>query len=122
MQRRLVSWLWAVLVRLERLPAAPVAVDWLPEDQAAWVTFLRTTTGQRLLARMRAIESQVAINACQDVFHTAHSAGMAKGWHEALTWLQSLSRSSRVHEDQAPDGAPDNPPGGDPALVERYSP
>jgi hypothetical protein len=72
--------------------------------------------------RMRAITSQVAVNACKDVFHTSHSAGVAQGWSEAQAWLESLSRSSRVIEDLAPDGATDNPLGGDPALVERLSP
>jgi hypothetical protein len=66
----------------------------------------------------------LADTASQDVFHTSHSAGAAKGFGEALQWLRSLSRTSRVIEESGPDtiGPTDTPPFGEPALRELMSP
>ena len=101
------------------IPAAPSAPDWLPEHQAAWLAFLRTNAGATVMARCRAISCQVASSACKDVFHTQHSAGIAAGWEECRTWLESLSRASR-----APDDANDIPGAAqdEPSLSEILSP
>lgn len=89
---------------LPKLSAAPSAPDWLPENQAHWNHFIQSPTGRVLLTRGRAIEFHNATNACKDVFHTSHSAGVAHGFGEALNWLESLSRTSRVSEDSLQEG------------------
>jgi len=106
------------------LPFCPgAAPDWLPEHRAQWHQFWHSPTGRVLLARGRAIHFETAARACADVFHTAHSAGAAQGFGEALAWLDSLSRSARAPAEASPaDGHPDTPPTGEPELRELYSP
>lgn len=94
------------------LIAAPgLAPDWLPEFQGAWQVFLREPAGQALMARMRSVSALVARKACADVFHTSHSAGVARGWDEATQWLESLSRTSdrakNAESTEAGEGATD---------------
>lgn len=106
------------------LRLAPQAPDWRHDHQGTWNQFLATDAGYVLMARLRAVEAQVATNACKDFMHPAHSAGTANGWNECRLWLESLSRSSRVNE---PSGQEDNlatdmPRPGEAALHELLSP
>lgn len=114
------------------LPAAPtiLAPDWLPGHQGSWNLFLRSPAGVVLMARLKAVAHQVSVVACKDSFHTSHSAGTANGWNEAVQWLESLSRSSRVIEDSTAEAVPqpgtesqnDTPAPGEELLRERLSP
>jgi hypothetical protein len=99
------------------------APDWLPENRAHWNAFLNSPTGLVLMARLRAVQGQVATTACADAFHTQHSAGTANGWNECRQWLESLSRSSRVIE-EAKDSqkSTDSQSPGEASLAERLSP
>jgi len=81
------------------------------------------------MERMRAVECQCAIAACKEPFHAPHSAGTANGWAEARTWLESLSRTSRVPEepwraatDEEAKDQSDASPRGEAAWRERLSP
>jgi hypothetical protein len=100
--------------------------DWTGEHQAALAIFLRQPAGQDLVRRWRAVAATVAAQACADVFHTSHSAGTAHGWHEALRWFESLSRTSCVTDEngRASTGAAetDNQSPGRNELVELFAP
>jgi len=75
---------------------------WTADHAADWWAYLKSPVGQDLLARGRKLAVAQSAIACADVFHTAHSAGTANGWNQAMTWLESLSRASRVNEDPEP--------------------
>ena len=119
------------LLRREVLPC-PVpasAPDWRPEHQTAWRTFLASPAGTTLRLRGRAIQFHTATQACQDVFHTSHSAGSAKGFGECLDWLDSLSRASTRSNDDSLSGGTegsektnDATPSGETVLRELLSP
>lgn len=107
------------------LPAAPAAApDWGPEQMVSLNGFLSSATGRTLLLRGRAIQFRNATEACKDVFHTAHSAGAAKGFGECLDWIESLSRACRVEQDSSPEieGQTDTLPPGEAALRDSMSP
>lgn len=100
--------------------------DWTAADRAAWRTFLAGPTGQRLLARGRAVQYDTAARACQEVLHTPHAAGVAEGFRQCLDWLENLTRVSRALDTPATDGA-NSPPldtqlPGEAALRELMSP
>jgi len=91
--------------------------EWTPDDAACLQGFLKTAAGQALQRRFTSIAASVAIEGCKDVMHTAHSAGCAFGWTEALRWFLSLSRVARVEatkDEQVPEG--------EEQLLERLSP
>jgi len=109
------------------LPRAPMAPDWTPECQGAWLNFLKTPAGAVLRERMRAVEAEVARNACVELFHTQHAAGVAKGFGDARAWLESLSRTSRVNDESHLSEVTnvqdqDEPPRGEAAWREKLSP
>lgn len=123
------------------LPACPAAPDWSLEHQVVLNRFLATDAGDVFLARMRAVEADLARRMVQDVMHTSHSAGRAAGFGDAVKWVNSLrkanvpdeanefsERSSSASDDtlagvaegqQATDG---RDPKGEDRLLERYSP
>lgn len=118
------------------LPAAPLAPEWEPAHQAAWSSFLyNTAAGVALMGRLRAIEALTAVQACAKTIPSAerhHAAGRANGWTECRLWLESLSRSSRVTDEQeqaqpsagaeTADTNNDKQAPGEAQLLERLSP
>lgn len=85
-----------------------LAPDWTEAHKLAWAHFLASQPGMDLMARARVVAMEVSQKACADAFHTSHSAGTAHGWNEALAWLESLSRTSRVNDEAArPKNEPD---------------
>lgn len=121
------SWLKRMLVgmlgkRRQRsmgfpLPACPSAPEWTAEHMMAMKFVLSQPMGQTMIARGRAIQFNLQTTACADVFHTQHSAGMAKGWGDCLNWLESLSRASRE-----PEATTDKDESGEASILEHYSP
>jgi hypothetical protein len=109
-------------------PASNVSPEWTEVHRAHLLQFLQSPTGQALLARGRAVHADMAIRACQDVFHTQHTAGRAYGFGDQLKWLESLSRPSRAPEDSLQEGPlagnanTDTPPLGETELRELLSP
>lgn len=91
--------------------------EWREDDKARWLTFLDSETGKRLMLRAHAVLFQNALEGCKDSFTTAHSAGRAAGFAEAIEWMQSLSRSA---SDKAENDA--QTPGGEPSLRELLAP
>ena len=83
-------------------------------------SFLATPTGQRLTARVRAVEYRNAIQGCLDAFHTTHSAGKAAGFHEAWNYVESLSISHSASDMAETDMQSAGQ--GEPTLHERYAP
>lgn len=102
-----VAWLVNYYTQPQRKPAAPhipsvapeYAPDWLEQDRLAWCNFLQSDHGKTMIARARAVEWSLLRKASEDVFHTSHTAGVAKGYGDCLNWLESLSRSSRAQDD-----------------------
>lgn len=80
------------------LPPAPAAPEWTPTDQNNWKRFLESSTGNKLIARARAIEYDRAVAACADKVSQGHTAPRAAGFSDAIVWLLSLSRVSRATE------------------------
>ena len=119
MMKRLLSWFKAILAAKPSKRAASSrntqdlppggphasAPDWTDDHAGMWEMFLRGPVGRDLLLRGKAVAAAVSARAVADQFHTSHSAGVAHGWNEAMTWLESLSRSSRVI-DEVPAGPP----------------
>lgn len=114
---------------LKMLPQMPEdAPPWSQANVLALKAFFATPTGATLLKRARAMEYNRSVNACSDVFHTQHSAGVAKGITDTLNWIESLAspdmleRLSRPSGDQ--EGKPDTSDSDheDAALLERLSP
>ena len=122
--RRALAKLLRRLLGADTGPATPTtAPEWTGEHQATLNRFLACDAGQALWKRMRAVESDIAARAVQDVMHTSHSAGHAAGFADARKWLESLSRldlsASQIESEQT-DGQPANE--GELALHETYSP
>lgn len=85
--------------------AAPA---WTPEDAAVMASFLKSPLGHKLFLNFQARVLENAITGCQEDGNTLAAAKRAEGWHEALCWLVSLSRVSRVadtNDTQLPDDA-----------------
>lgn len=89
----LVRWLSAETPQATKpLPLQlPVAREWTPTDKNTWRTFLQGGTGVTLMQRMTAMASANAKAASHDAMHSAHSAGRAAGFYDAITWLESLA-------------------------------
>ncbi len=68
-------------------------VPWTQRDRDILAGFFKSDTGTRFLQRLQATEGVVAINSAADVMHTAHSAGVAKGYGDCRKHLISLSYS-----------------------------
>jgi hypothetical protein len=87
--------------------------------------FLATPAGKVAILRGRAIHHELLVKASEDLFHTSHSSGAAKGFGDCLEWLQSLSRSARATAGSEPDTegqTNDTSPPGETELRERMSP
>lgn len=98
------------------------APAWLPEDAANLARFLSTGTGQTLRARMAALEALNALHGCQDVFHTAHSAGRGVGFADCAAWLLSLAQIPETISPVAGDEATKpNPQRRDAPLREHFA-
>lgn len=90
------------LPKAEPLASVPaVAPDWVEQSRLVWSNFLQSDHGKTLIARGRAVEWNLLRKASEDVFHTSHTAGIAKGYGDCLNWLESLSRSSRAQDDSS---------------------
>lgn len=110
----------------------PNAPDWITDDRARWFQFLRSETGRKLIARARAVHYAAALRASEDLFHTQHSAGVAKGFGDAIKWFESLSLVPRDSGTAGPVDAADDAdvtgqnndtqPPGEAALRELMSP
>lgn len=90
---RLVAWLRPEAV-LSPLPAPPPSAPWQRIDRETWTRILQSDTGRRLLARARAVHYQMLRSASADHFHAAQAVHAARGFEEAITWLESLAISS----------------------------
>jgi hypothetical protein len=111
-----------IKVWIKRNRAAPIRLPkpslWNEDDARVWAAFLNSATGRRLANRLENQVSQQHEAACADVFHTAHSAGVAVGFRECRHWLLSLSR---VTGEQVTK--PSEPPTeGEPDVLEQLSP
>ena len=102
-----------------------VAREWLPQHRDNLVNFLASDTGIALMQRMQCVASKNAQAGAADVMHTAHSAGRATGFYDALEWLQSQARIefetiSGADADQSATSAQEQQ--GEALLREHYSP
>lgn len=120
---RFVQWLSGLFgfrrraEQLRCLPAALPAPDWTEDNRRVWSQFLKSDVGWVLWQRMLAVSNDLAQRSCQDSMHTAHSAGRAAGFRDAVDWLHSLSRVSRDTDTTASEATP-----GEDALADRLSP
>ena len=94
-----------------------VAAEWTPENAAAFRDFMATASGLVLSNRLRSICAANAINGSRNTSNTIHAAGVSAGWDEAVRYLHSLSRVSRVQ-----DTKHDKSPTGESELLEQLSP
>lgn len=111
------------------IPAPESALAWTVADVLNLRKFLQSDTGAKLLQRARAMEYNIAVNACRDAVHTAHSAGMAAGVSDTVQWLQSLAGEEMRQKLSEPTpvevGKPHHTADSehdDAGLVARYSP
>lgn len=95
-----------------------VTTEWTPENAVAFRDFLATATGSTLSNRLRSICAANAINGSRNTVNTVHAAGVSAGWDEAVRYLHSLSRVSRVPDTKEHDKAPP----GETELLEQLSP
>lgn len=81
---------WARLFGEHRpLNAAPVAApEWTEEHAQFLRNFLSHPLGQDLLARARALETKLALDACHK--RNGISPGRAAGFSDGVNWLESL--------------------------------
>ena len=94
------------------------AADWLPAHAEALNAFLTIAPGKVLSERLRFIAATVAVNGARNTVNTIHAAGVSAGWDEAVRYLHSLSRVSRVEDTKTNDEQPT----GESALLEQLSP
>lgn len=129
------GWLWKgrPAATLAPLPAVPLTDRWSKLDRENWRRILQSDTGRRMLARARAVHYQTLRAASADHFHAAQSVHAARGFEEAITWLESLSISSAsdAQDANAIGGQGDSPTNETPEqtderelreLVARHSP
>lgn len=92
--RRLVTpWL-----RVPNLAALPLVQPWTRVDMDKWLVFMQSDTGKKLVSRLRATESKVAIAGSKDVMHTVHSAGCSKGYSDCVEHLLSLGSTCQSEQ------------------------
>jgi len=89
----MVKQLMARLIRRKKsLIAAPsFAPDWTPDYATGLKKFLSSEEGRVLMARARALECKLALDACTK---KAISPDRAAGFSDAVNWLESLSQIS----------------------------
>lgn len=106
------NWLRSILSSLSLRPPVrvlamvPAARSWTAHDRDSLRGFLASDLGQKLVERLRATESSLAIANAADVMHTAHSAGLTTGYSQALKHLVSLSCSADAQAENQNSGAP----------------
>lgn len=93
-----------------------VTPDWTPECAGAFRSFLSTIPGRTLTDRLLTVVAANAINGSRNIVNTVHAAGVSAGWDEAIRYLHSLSRVSRVTE------TTDEALTGEPGILEHLSP
>lgn len=92
--------------------------DWGEENASALARFMGTPAGVALTRRLRVVAAEVAINGAMDRANTVHAAGVSAGWNEAVRYLISLSRVSRVEDTNNAGQAPQD----EARLLELLSP
>lgn len=106
------------------LPAFSPA-PWTAMDMQSWKAVLASEVGKRFIARARAVHFALLNEASKDHFHAAQNVHAARGWGEALQWLQSLSCSCDAQQEKPDSGAPGEAPAAErelEAIQERMSP
>lgn len=73
------------------LPAIPQCPAWTAHDRDWWLSVLSHERGQKLIARIRAVEYRLAVTNAKDIFHTQHSAGVVSGYGQAIESILSLA-------------------------------
>lgn len=115
-------WLARLVTRLlpaavsPRLPA--VLAPWTQLDRDTWGRILKSDTGRRMLNRARAVHYTMLRAASGDHFHAAQNAHAARGFEEAITWLESLANSAAAENGQL-EAEPSMPPETDEQQAER---
>lgn len=98
-----------------------MASDWDAQYQHGLRSFLATDAGAVLIERMRAIEYHNFITAKDE-----HMVQRARGFSEARTWLESLSRTSTRTNDGSTQTLNETDsqaePKGEPSLAELLAP
>lgn len=76
-------------------PAAlPLVSQWTELDRQNLHRFLSSSSGVKLLNRLRAVELHNAVMGAKDVLHTSHSAGLTVGYGDAIKQVISLAHTS----------------------------
>jgi hypothetical protein len=78
----------------------PLVAPWTDSERGTLANFLQSSTGVKLLARLRATEARCAIDGAKDVLHTSHSAGVTVGYGACVKQLISLT--STKHDQPQP--------------------
>lgn len=79
----------------------PVA-SWEMADKDNFSRFIHSTTGLRLVTRLRAYEAENAKAGAKDILHTAHSAGRSVGYGDCVNHLLSLVTAYDRSNDKVP--------------------
>lgn len=105
--------------RLSPIPPVvpPAAGEWSETDAMLWKTFLGSPTGKKLSQRLRYLVAEIAINGARNTTNTVHACGVSAGWDEAVRYLHSISRVSRVEDTNQAKTPP-----GEMELLEQLSP
>lgn len=82
-------------------PVAPIVTldaqrTWTESDRAAWRGVMASPLGVKLVAVTKAAHYRMLRAASEDHFHAAQSVHCARGFEEAIKWLQLLSVSADV--------------------------
>jgi hypothetical protein len=112
-----------IATREAAIACAPQAPTWTDDDIIDFGKFLNSMTGQRFVAKARAMEYNRAITLPRDVFHTQHCAGQVTGISDTITWMLSLAqiKLSEALADSSANTAADAHQDED-ALLKQYSP
>lgn len=84
----------------------PIAPDWTAVERDQWKSVLNSPTGKKMIARAKAVQYKLLDDASKDHFHAAQNVHAARGFGEAIIWLQTLSVSCSV-EPSKPATNPD---------------
>jgi hypothetical protein len=103
----------------ESRPSSDVHTAWTERDRDQLISFLASTTGRRLLARLSAMEANIAVRACQATENTADAAARAGGYGEMLKHFMSLTHAAERVEERPEDAEKLSP---DAELIARLSP
>ncbi len=90
-------------VVLSSLPAVPIVPDWTALDRDRWKAVLNSETGRKFVSRARAVHFKMLNDSGEDHFHAAQSVHAARGFGEAIVWLQSLSASCSAQQEKQTD-------------------